>query len=247
MLTDWLERNRTRTRVLAVVLPLVAAWLLYLVAEVVGAPAAALVLVLLVVAGAATGDRPTGILAGLASAAGFDFFLTEPFLDFHIADAGDIELAVLLLLVGLAVNELALWGGRQRAAASRREGFIEGVLEAAGLPGAGASVPTPDGVAERVRTTLGAERVRYRDGLPDADAAVVGRDGSVTWAGLTLDVTRSGLPIDRVTAVPVLRHDQPLGWFEVTTATREVRPDAEQLRVALLLADQVGRWEPDRG
>ena len=77
MLTDWLERNRTRTRVLAVVLPLVAAWLLYLVAEVVGAPAAALVLVLLVVAGAATGDRPTGILAGLASAAGFDFFLTE--------------------------------------------------------------------------------------------------------------------------------------------------------------------------
>jgi hypothetical protein len=241
MPTDWLERNTTTTRTLAVVLPLLASWLLYLARDTVGAPAAALVLVLLVVAAAATGDRPTGILAGLASAAGFDFFLTEPFLDLHIADAGDIELAALLLLVGLAVNELALWGGRQRAAASRREGFIEGVLEAAGLPGAGAAVPTTEGVAEHVRATLGAERVRYRAGLPDADAAVVGRDGQVTCAGLTLDVARSGLPIDRVTAVPVVSGGRQVGWFEVTAATRQVRPDAEQLRVALLLADQVGR------
>ena len=239
---DWMQRNRGRLRLGAVVLPLAASGLLFGVRGSVSAPAAALILVLLVVGAASTGDRTTGILAGLSSALGFDFFLTRPYLDLHIANAEDIELAVLLLLVGLAVNELALWGGRQRAMASQRAGFIAGVFEAAdavaqGSPGTEAA----DTVAEHIRNSLGAERVSYRTGAPDQDEAVVQRDGSVTLQGELLDVASDGLPTDRVTAVLVVQGDRTIGRFQVTAATALVRPHREQLRVAVLLADQLAR------
>ena len=68
---------------------------------------AVLVLVLVVVAAAATGVRLAGIVAALSSSAWFDFFLTEPRGRFAITGRDDIEAAVLLLLVGVAVTEIA--------------------------------------------------------------------------------------------------------------------------------------------
>ena len=38
--------------------------------------------------------------------------LTEPYARFTITDPNDIEATVLLVLVGLAVTEIALWGRR---------------------------------------------------------------------------------------------------------------------------------------
>src|SRR4051812_19368399 len=60
---------------------------------------AALVLVLAVVAVAASGYRLAGILAALSAGAAFDFFLTRPYEHFTITRAADIETAVLLLIV----------------------------------------------------------------------------------------------------------------------------------------------------
>lgn len=240
MSTDWVQRNRGLLRLSAVALPLAVSGILFLLRGVIAGSAAALILVLLVVGAAATGDRTSGILAGLASALGFDFFLTAPYLDLHIANAEDIELAALLLLVGLAVNELALWGGRQRAVASERAGFISGVLESADLAAQGA--PASDAVetvAGHIKHTLAAERVTYHEGLPSADAAVVQRDGTVTFQGVTLNVAADGLPSDRHTAVPVVEGGRTVGHFRVTTATSLVRPRPEQLRIAVLLADQI--------
>jgi K+-sensing histidine kinase KdpD len=195
-----------------------------------------------VVGAAATGDRITGILAALSSAVGFDFFLTAPRLDLHIASAEDIELAVLLLLVGLAVNELALWGGRQQARAREREGFINGVLESADLAAGGTPLAEAvDAVAGHIRHTVDAERVTYQSGTPNPDAAVVHRDGTVSLQGMTVNVAADGLPSDRCTAVPVTQGDRIVGHFLITTATRLVHPRPEQLRVAVLLADQIGR------
>jgi K+-sensing histidine kinase KdpD len=249
MWMDWVRRNRGALRFSAVVLPFAISGVLFLLHGVIAAPAAALILVLLVVGAAATGDRTSGILAGLSGAVGFDFFLTQPYLDLHIANGEDIELAVLLLLVGLAVNELALWGGRQRAAASEQAGFISGVLEvsdlvARGVPGTEAV----DTVAGHIRHSLAAERVDYRTGPPSPEDAVIQRDGSVTLQGISLDVPRDGLPTDRLTAVPVIQGERTIGHFGVTTATRLVRPSREQLRVAVLLADQIARRRaaPDR-
>src|SRR5262245_24461442 len=76
---------------------------------------AALALVLLVVAAAATGIRTAGITAAVSSAAWYDFFLTRPYESFHISNQTDLETFVLLVLVGIAVTEIALWGHRRQA------------------------------------------------------------------------------------------------------------------------------------
>ena len=83
---------------------------------------AALALILVVVAVAANGYRLAGILAAVSAAAWFDFFLTRPYERFAITRRADIETTVLLLVIGVAVTEIAVWGRRQHAAASRRAG-----------------------------------------------------------------------------------------------------------------------------
>ena len=58
-----------------------------------------------------------GYLAALLAGLWFDFFCTEPFQRFTIADRLDVETTILLLIVGGAVTELAVWGRRQEAKA----------------------------------------------------------------------------------------------------------------------------------
>jgi K+-sensing histidine kinase KdpD len=81
---------------------------------------AALALIVVVVAVAANGDRLAGILAAVSAAVWFDFFLTKPYERFTITSRTDIETTVLLLVIGVAVTELAVWGRRQHTVASRR-------------------------------------------------------------------------------------------------------------------------------
>ncbi|MER7837925.1 DUF4118 domain-containing protein [Streptomyces sp. NPDC096040] len=76
---------------------------------------AALILVVVVVAVAALGSRTAGAVAALSAAAWFArgaaaigySFLTRPYETFDISATADIETAVLLLVVGLIVAQLA--------------------------------------------------------------------------------------------------------------------------------------------
>ena len=61
----------------------------------------------------------------------FDFFLVPPHHTFTIDNRDDVEATVLLVIISVAVTEVALWGRRQQARASRRSGYLEGVLNAA--------------------------------------------------------------------------------------------------------------------
>ena len=94
-----------------------------------------------VVAVAANGYRLAGILAAVSVAVWFDFFLTRPYETFSITRRTDIETTVLLLVIGVAVTEIAVWGRRQRVAASRRAGYLEGINSAAQAVAAGGSAP----------------------------------------------------------------------------------------------------------
>lgn len=237
---NWLSVRREAVRWFAALTPLVVAGLLYLLRGVLGNSAAALILVLVVVAVAATGDRIAGIIAGLSAAVGFDFFLTSPYLQFRIDSAEDIELTVLLLLVALAVNELALWGQRQSATAGEQAAFVRGILESSDL--AAGSAGAADGlerVSDSIKRILGAERVSYENGTPDASSAVIARDGAVRWHGADLDVQTDGLPTDRYCVIPITQRGADVGYFRITAASSTVRPTAQQLRVAVLLA---GQW-----
>jgi len=202
----------------------------------------ALVLVLIVVAAAATGDRLAGFIAALSSGAWFEFFLTEPFGRFTITDRNDIELTVLLVLVGVAVTEIALWGRRQEARASRRAGYLDGVLGTSNIAVPEASPDALiDHVSHQIALILDIDECRFVLGTgPAPEDASLDHDGYVTRRGSRVNVERDGLPTDEQIGLLVRQGGVVHGQFVITAATRVARPSVEQLRVAVLLADQVG-------
>jgi len=200
---------------------------------------AALVLVLVVVAVAAAGHRLSGVVAAASSAVWFDFFLTRPYHRFAINDRDDIETAVLLILVGIAVSEVALWGRRQQARASRDKGYLDGVVSAARLAREGDTPPSAvvAFVCDQIADVLGVDRCVFKTGSPGIRPRI-NRDGSVTRAGSPIDVDRSGMPINDVTDILVESSGSMLGYFELFTASRVIWPTVEQRRVAVTLAEQ---------
>ena len=93
-------RHTVAVVLVAVVVPLAACAVLSVFRDSIANTNAALVLVLLIVAAAATGMRAAGLAAAVSSAVWFDFFLTVPYTQFAITDPADVETDVLLLLVG---------------------------------------------------------------------------------------------------------------------------------------------------
>jgi K+-sensing histidine kinase KdpD len=229
-------------RAAAVLAPLVVCLTLTGFRDSVPAASAVLVLVLCVVAAAATGDRLAGAVAAVSSGLWFDFFLTEPFNRLAIDDPDDLQAAVLLVLIGLSVTELAIWGRRQQAQGARRSGYLDGVVAAAATVSRGEAGPDEvvHVVAAHIADVLGADSCRYVAGpVRDPRVALLDHEGVLTQNGHRRDVDRTGLPVDEYVAIEVRRATRVVGHFEVTAATRVVRPSSEQCRVAVLLADQV--------
>ena len=202
---------------------------------------AALTMLLIVVAVAAIGYRPAGILAAVSAAAWFDFFLTKPYETFSISRANDIETTVLLLVIGIAMTEIAVWGHRQHAVANRRAGYLEGINDAARAVAAGDS-PTAlvDQVcAELVQVlTLRSCVFQYgRAGL--GQPGRIDHDGQVTVGGSPWDVERFGLPHTAGTELLVESGGRLQGRF-LMQPDPGARPTREQILVAVAFADQVG-------
>ena len=74
----------------------------------------ALVFVVAIVAVASMGRRGAAVLTALMSAISFDYFCTSPYLSLRITRSADLTTELLLLVVGLAVGELAARGRRAR-------------------------------------------------------------------------------------------------------------------------------------
>jgi hypothetical protein len=239
MTRDWLADHRAWARWAAALLPVAVGAVLALLRDSLNQSTAAMVLVLTVVAAAATGDRICGVLAALTAAGSFDFFLTEPYYSFSIHQSDDLELAIVLVVVGLAVTEIALWGRRQQAAALRRDGYIQGLTQLLDLPPDTSEAARAEAISAAITQTLGADRSEWVAAHPSELDAVVDADGDVLVGGRPLAVARSGLPTEACTAVPVARNGVPLGHFRVVASTHVVRPTREQLRVAVLLADRM--------
>lgn len=228
----------------AVAVPLLTCVVLYTVRDSITAATSVLVLVLWVVAAAATGDRLAALMAALSGAASFDFFLTAPYLTFRISDGDEIEAAVLLVLISVAVTEIALWGHRQQARAARRSGYLDGVVEVArSVTEADTPVRTlVEVVGGQIADVLGVDEARYVEGpLRDDRVAVLDHHGVLTRGGHPVDVDRVGLPTDEYVAILVRHGGAVAGHFLLTSASQVSRPSAEQRRVAVVLADQVSR------
>jgi K+-sensing histidine kinase KdpD len=225
----------------AVLAPVAAGALLSTVRGLVTNNNAALVLVLVVVAVAATGHRVAGLVAAVVSAASFDFFLTQPYLQFAITERDDIEAAVLLGLIGLAVTEIALWGRREQARSSTRAGYLSGVVSAARLASTGstAALDVADLVARQIRDLLDLDDCRFEPAAgADPDRPRLHADGTVTWRDRVVDVAREGLPTIDAIELPLTSGDVEHGRFLLVSTSAVRRPDLERRQVAVTLAEQ---------
>jgi K+-sensing histidine kinase KdpD len=236
----WFGRDRLAVAA-ALVVPLVLTVLLVPVRTRLPNTDAALVLLLVVVAVAANGYRLAGYLAALSAAAWFDFFLTRPYEEFAITRRADIQTAVLLLVIGVAVTEIAVWGRRQHAAASRRAGYLDGINAAAQAAAAGDS---PSELIDQVSGRL-AELLSLRSCLFQYGKAGLGRparllpDGKVVVDQRTWDVAEKGLPHETDIELLVETAGVFQGRF-LMRARPGAHPTLEQRLVAIAFADQVG-------
>ncbi len=231
---------RTATLAAAVAAPAAVAAALIPVRSDIGNTNVALVLVTVVVAIATSGQRFAAAVAALSAAAWFDFFHTEPHYTFAINAHGDVVTACVLLVVGLAVGELAVRSRRHRAAAVDGSNDIARIHAIAELAASGEE---PDflimAVAGELRDILSLRDCRYETYSPaDRPVARVERNGEVTVGQLRWGVDTMGLPTKQVELLVEAR-GHPAGRFILTPTPGEPVPFDKRL-VAIALADQVG-------
>ena len=111
----------------------------------------ALLLVVVVVAVAAIGNRVAGAIAAIGAAVWFDFFFTLPYERFTIRSSADVTTFVLLLVVGVAVSQLAAYARRLKVVAITDAGYLAQIHETAALT---QTAKSPDDVVDHVREQL---------------------------------------------------------------------------------------------
>jgi K+-sensing histidine kinase KdpD len=200
---------------------------------------AALALMLAVVAVAANGYRLAGVLAAISAAVWFDFFLTRPYEHFTITRSTDIETTVLILIIGVAVTEVAVWGRRQHLAATRRAGYLAGINAAAAAVATGHSPPALiDHVCDQLTRLLYLRSCRFEYGVAGlGKPARLQHDGHVTVGDQPQDTERDGLPADTELLVETGGILQGRFLFQALPGSR---PTLEQRLVAIALAEQIG-------
>jgi hypothetical protein len=200
----------------------------------------ALVLVVAVVAVAAIGNRVGGALAALSAAAWFDFFYTLPYERFTIAQASDIRTAVLLLVVGVAVSQLAARARQLKVIAITDARYLAEIHETAELAHTARS---PDEVVDHVRkqltSLLDLAGCRFEYGTLLGHPPRLESDGSVTVGRRHCDVDEFGLPPDEI-ELRTFGNGQYYGRFMLRPKP-DSRPSLQARLVAVTLADQAGR------
>jgi K+-sensing histidine kinase KdpD len=201
---------------------------------------AALAMIVIVVAVAAAGNRLAGLVASVSAAAWFDFFLTRPYETFTINRAADIETTVLLVVIGAAVTEIAVWGRRGHSAASRRAGYLDGINDAARAVATGDS---PSGVADRIAAglvqLLSLRSCEFQYGMAGIGGpARLDHDGTITFDGEPYDLRGGEWPSGVGLELLVESGGRLRGRFLMQPG--KYLPTGEQLLVAIALADQAG-------
>jgi K+-sensing histidine kinase KdpD len=111
----------------------------------------ALLLVVVVVAVAAIGNRVAGAIAAIGAAAWFDFLFTVPYERFTIRSSADVTTFVLLLVVGVAVSQLAAYARRLKVVAITDAGYLAQIHQTASLT---QTAKSPEDVVDHVREQL---------------------------------------------------------------------------------------------
>jgi K+-sensing histidine kinase KdpD len=237
---DAIRRHRDAAAgVAAILLPLAVSAILVPFRASFATPAAALVLVAVVVAIAGIGRRAAGFLASVSAALWFDFFLTRPYERFAITHRPDIETTISLFVVGMVVTELAARNRHHREAAIEESEYVGLIHRVSELTASGSP---SDEVIERARAEL-VELLNLRDCRYESTPAArpvprIERDGRVKVAGALWEVHRLGLPGPESELV-VSGRGRTMGRF-VLKPTPGLAVSLQRRVVAVAIADQVG-------
>ena len=200
----------------------------------------ALLLVVAVVGVAAIGNRIAGGLAAVWAAAWFDFFFTLPYYRFTIRSSADVTTAVLLLLTGLAVSQLAARARRLKVIAITDAGYLAQIHETASLA---KSAAFPDAVVDHVKEQLTGlldlEGARFEYGSLLGHPPRLEPDGTVMTAHGRWNAEESGLPGEEV-ELRTFGNGQYYGRFMMKPKPGS-KPSLQARLVAVTLANQAGR------
>ena len=200
----------------------------------------ALLLVVVVVGVAAIGNRVAGGLAAVWAAIWFDFFFTLPYYRFTIRNSADVTTAVLLLLTGMAVSQLAARARRLKVIAVTDAGYLAQIHETASLA---KSATVPDVVVDHVREQLvgllDLEGARFEYGSLLGHPPRLEPDGTVTVGRSRWDVELAGLPAEEI-ELRTFGNGQYFGRF-MLKAKPGSKPSLQARLVAVTVADQAGR------
>jgi len=200
----------------------------------------ALLLVVVVVAVAAIGNRCAGALAAVSAAAWFDFFFTRPYERFSIRSSADATTAVLLLVVGVAVSQLAARARRLRVITITDAGYLAQIHETAAMT---TSATVPDDVARHVVQQLipllDLQECRFQYGTLLGHPPRLEPDGTVMTSYGHRDVELAGLPQEEI-ELRVYGSGRYYGRFMMKPKPG-AKPSLQARLVAVTLADQAGR------
>jgi len=194
----------------------------------------ALILVVVVVVIASTGQRVAGVTAAITASLSFDFFLTQPYYSMAISARRDIETAVILLIVGAAVSEIAARGRRASALADDRAVDLSRVghlAQTANEPHH--LVAVGDALALELRELLPTAACRYEPTPNGRRLPELELDGTVIWNGRRYDISSDGFPRE-IIAISAGRDG---GRFVFVPRTGE-RVDRQKLLLSATLVQQ---------
>ena len=197
--------------------------------------AASLVMVVVIVAVAARGDRAAGFLASLSAAVWFDLVLVRPYGSFTISSRDDVETTVPLLVVGVAVTEIAVRGRHHRSHAALATHQLATISRLADLAGSDTGDRTTVAATRSaLGDVLGGAQVRFErsglGGMPRLHA-----DGRLTSSDVVWPVDQVGLP-PMPFEIVAERGGIGYGRF-VVQAHPGAHSDRTALQVAKVLAD----------
>ena len=224
-------------RVAGGIVPIGVACLLVLVRTTLDPADLVLILVLVVVGVAAAGDRIAAAIAAASAAASFDFFLTRPYGSLRVESARDIETTLILLVIGLAVGQVAIVGRDRRAEARRaQEELTRLELVAERIAAEPTVLPLVELVEREIAEMMSLATCRFglaRPNLPELCA-----DGSVAMSTRTLAGRDFALPAEGV-ALAVVGGGETVGWLRLIPASA-VGIALESRKVAVALSQQLG-------
>jgi hypothetical protein len=189
----------------------------------------ALLLVVVVVAVAAIGNRVAGAIAAIGAAGWFT-----------IRSSADVTTFVLLLVVGVAVSQLAAYARRLKVVAITDAGYLAQIHQTAALT---QTAKSPEDVVDHVREQLAGlldlQECRFEYGVLLGHPPRLEPDGTVLIGLVRWDVENAGLPGAQI-ELRVSGGGQYYGRFMMRPKPGS-RPSLQARLVAVTLAEQTGR------